>query len=220
MRRTAGTQRAFTLPEMLIGLVGSSIIIGALLFSAMELQKALHAGEVYAECQSGQHRLIDYVTRDLRRAIGIASTQTVGGSGGKPLAGATMTVEDGTSLVVTLPGYYRSDTPTDQNYDQALPVVAADNSVDYGTTAGHAPGVRVLFSKVYLASEKCVCFVRSEADTSFIVVRHAEDLHLQIGTAPDGRTCTIEVNFTGPYSHTLPLVASHDQLLLRNIRLD
>jgi len=220
MTGTAGAQRAFTLAEMLIGMVGSCIIIGALVVSSMELQKALHAGEVYASNQMGQHRLIDYVSRDLRRAIGIASTQTVGGSGGTPLAGTSITVENGTSLVVTLPGYYASNTPTNQSYDQALPVVAVNNYVDYGTAQGHAPGVRVLYSKVYLPGENCVCFVRNEADTNTIVVRHAESLSLQVGTATDGRTCTIEISFGAPYSNAAPLNTSHDQILLRNIRLD
>ena len=79
MNRTPRAQRAFTLAEMMISMVGSSVIIGALLYSSMQLQRSLHAGEAYAGLQADQHRLLDYVTRDLRRAIGIGSTQTIGG---------------------------------------------------------------------------------------------------------------------------------------------
>ena len=204
MMRESAAQRAFTLAEMMIGMVGSCLVLGALLVSSMEIQKALHSGELYAANQTNQHRLIDYVSRDLRRAIGIASTQTVGGGGGTPLAGTTVAVENGTSLVITLPGYYASNTPTDPTYGQALPVVAADNYVDYGTAAGHAPGVRVLFSKVFMSAENCVCFVRNEADTNFIVVRDADNLRLQVGLAPDGRTCTLQVSFASPLQQGSP----------------
>jgi len=221
MRSARRAPRAFTLVEMIISMVGSSIIIGALLYSSMQLQKSLHAGESYAGLQADQHRLLDYVTRDLRRAIGIGTTQTIGGSGGSPLTGNSIMVENGTTLVVTQPGYYQSNTPTDPTYQAQLGVVAADNYVDYGTSAGHAPGVRILFRKEYVATEKCVCFVRREDDAEIIVVRHADYLHLQVSTSTDGCSCIVTVNFTSPYSTSAPpLIASHDQILLRNIRLD
>jgi hypothetical protein len=214
--------RAFTMIEMMISMCGSTIIVGALMFSSMQLQRSLHAGDAYAGLQSDQHRLLDYVTRDLRRAIGIGSTQTVGGSGGNPLAaGTSLLVEDGNTLVVTQPGYYQSNNPSDPNFQAELGVVAADNYVDYGTGSNHAPSVRILFRKEYVASEKCVCFVRHEDDAATIVVRHADYLHLQVSTSTDGCSCTVEVNFTSPYRTSAPpLIALHDHILLRNIRLD
>jgi hypothetical protein len=212
--------RAFTLAELLIGMVGSSIVIGALLFSSVQLQKSLHASESYAASQADQRRLLDSLSRDVRRAIGIASTTTMGGAGGAPLAGESVKIENSTSLVLTQPGYYQSDAPEDRNYDQVLPVVAADNFVDYGTKEGHAPGVRVIFRKQYIEEEKCVCFIRLEAEAQSIIVRQAENLHLQVGVAPDGRTCHVEVTFVSPRYRSETLISMRDQILLRNIRLD
>jgi len=214
--------RAFTMIEMMISMCGSTIIVGALLFSSMQLQKSLHAGDAYAGLQSDQHRLLDYVTRDLRRAIGIGSTQTVGGNGGSPLpGGANLLVENGNTLVVTQPGYYQSNDPNDPNYQAELGVVTADNYVDYGTGSNHAPSVRILFRKEFVATENCVCFVRREDDAMTVIVRHADYLHLQVSTSADGCSCTVTVNFTSPYSTKAPpLIALHDQILLRNIRLD
>jgi Tfp pilus assembly protein PilW len=212
--------RAFTLAEMLIGMVGSTIIVGALLCSSIELQRSLHASEIYALNHADQRRLLDCLSRDLRRAIGIATATTVGGGGGTRLSGDTATIENSTSLVITLPGYYQSNSPNDLNYDQALPVVAADNYVDYGTGSQHAPGVPVIFRKVYVESEGCTCFVRIEGDAQSIIATNADNMHLTVTMAADGRSAIAEVTCLSPRHNSTTLLAMHDQILLRNIRLD
>jgi hypothetical protein len=213
-------RRAFTLAEMLIGMVGSTIIVGALLFSSIELQRSLHASECYASNHADQRRLLDCLSRDLRRAIGVATATTVGGGGGVRLSGSTATIENSTSLVLTLPGYYQSNTPGDANYDQSLPVVAVDNYVDYGSGKEHAPGVRVIFRKEYIESEGCACFVRVEGDAQTIIVHNADNMHLTVTLAADGRSATAEVTCLSPRHGSDTLIAMHDQILLRNIRLD
>jgi Tfp pilus assembly protein PilW len=218
MRRAR--RHAFTLAEMMIGMVGSTIVVGALLLSSIELQKSLHASELYASNQADERRLLDCLSRDLRRSIGVATTTTVGGSGGAKLSGASAAVEGNLSLVLTLPGYYQSNTPGDTHYDQPLTIVAADNYVDYGTGNGHAPGVPVIFRKQYLETEGCTCFVRLEADSQTIVVRAADNMHLTVTMAADGRSATVEVTFLSPRAGSQTYVAMHDQILLRNIRLD
>lgn len=218
--RNAGGVSAFTLAEMMIALIGSMIILGALLLSSTQLQRALYASERYAAKQTEQRRVIDYLGRDLRRAIGLGATTTIGGTAGARLAGATISVEKGTSLLLTLPGYYQSQSPGNPAYDEALPVVVADNRVDYGTASGPVEGVRVLFRKEYLASEGSECFVRVEGDNQSVIVREAEDLHLQIGVSPDGRTCTIDVTFTPNGRGLVARVSTRDQVLMRNIRND
>ncbi len=130
-------RHAFTLAEMLIAMVGTSIVIGALLFSSLELQRSLHASETYASSQSDQRRLLDCIARDMRRSIGVATSTAVNGSGGVRLAGSSATIEGRTSLVLTLPGYYQSNTPAAAGY-QPLEVVPANNYVDYGTGTEHA----------------------------------------------------------------------------------
>jgi type II secretory pathway pseudopilin PulG len=215
-----GTQRGFTLAEMMIAMLGSTIVIGALLFSSIALQRSLQASESYASNQAEQRRLLDYLARDMRRAVGIGTTTTVGGSGGVKLSGATATIENTTSLILTLPGYYQSNSPGDANYDQPMSVVTANNYVDYGTGNQHAPGVSVIFRKEYLESEKCICFVRIENDVQSIVVRDADNLHLTVTMATDGRTGTVEVTFLSPRHGSETMIAMRDQILLRNIRLD
>ena len=222
-RGESGTRRresAYTLAEVMIGLAGSVIIVGALLFGAFGLQRSLHASELYAGYQADQRRILDYLSRDLRRSIGIGSASTIGGSAASRLAAGSITVENQVALVLTLPAYYQGNEPGANGYDQPLAVIAADDHVDYGTAKGLAPGVTVIFRREYLASEGCVCFVRQEADATLVMVRHAENLHLQVTVAPDGASCLVQVSFQSPYSGVAPLVTTWDSVLLRNIRTD
>lgn len=220
MRRSARRVCAFTLAEMMIAIIGSMVILGALLLSSTQLQRALYASERFAAKQTEQRRLIDYLGRDLRRAIGLGCTTTIGGTTATRLAGTSIMVEKGTSLLLTLPGYYQSQSPDSAAFDESLPVVVADNYVDYGTSKGPVEGVPVRFRKVHLASEGCECFVRVEGDTQSVIVRHAENLHLQVGVSPDGRICTIDVVFVPNTRGLLARVSSRDQILMRNIRND
>jgi len=213
-------QSAFTLGEMMIGLAGSVIVIGALLFGSIGLQKSLHASELYAAYQADQRRILDYLSRDLRRSIGIASASTMSGSSATPLAAGAITVESQTALVLTLPAYYQGNEPGANNYDQPLPVMAAGDEVGYGTAAGLAPGVIVIFRKEYIASVGSVCFVRQEAGAKSVIVHHADNLHLQVTVSADGASCVVEVSFQSPYSGVAPLVTTYDSVMLRNIWTD
>ncbi|HEY3901562.1 MAG TPA: hypothetical protein VGM54_23325 [Chthoniobacter sp.] len=213
-------QRAFTLGEMLISMAGSTVVVGALLLSSMQLQRSLHASEMYAINQASQRRLLDCLSRDLRRSVGVATTTTIGGSGGIPLSSAVATIENGVSLVLTLPGYYQSNIPGAANYDQPLSVVEANNYVDYGTGAQHAPGVPVVYRKQFIESEGCVCFVRIEADVPTIVVENADNMHLNVTMAADGKSAVAEVTYLSPRMNSQALIGMHDQVLLRNIRTD
>jgi len=209
-------QSAFTLAEMMVGLAGSVIVIGALLFGSIGLQKSLHASELYAAYQADQRRILDYVSRDLRRSIDIASATTMSGSAATRLATGSIIVEDQTALVLTLPGFYRNNEPGANDYDQPLPVMADGERVDYGTATGLAPGVTVIFRREYLASEKCICIVRQEANAKLIIARHAENIYLEITVAPDGASCVVQVSFQSPYSGVAPLVTTYDSVMLRN----
>jgi Tfp pilus assembly protein PilV len=218
MRRRAIS--GFTLAEMIIAMGGTTVIVGALLFSSVELQRSLHASESYASHQSDQRRLLDCLSRDMRRSIGVATTTTLNGSTGTRLANATATIEDNTALLLTLPGYYQSNTPTDTNFDQPLSVVTANNYVDYGSGTEHAPGVPVVFRKEYIVDEGCVCFVRIEGDSQSIVVKHAENFHLTVTMSADGCSGTVQVTYLSPRAGSKTLITMRDEILLRNIRLD
>ncbi len=217
MKRMA-RQRGFTLAEVLIAMVGSVIVIGALLMSSIGLQKSFHASESYASSQADERRLIDYLARDLRRAIGIAACGSSGVSA-KIVSGPAR-LDESSSLVVTLPAYYQSNAKSDSGYDQALAVIAAGDRVAYGTATGPAPEFAITFRKLFIAGEGCVCFVRDEGDTRQVIVRNAEDLDLQLTVAADGASCALGAQFHSPYSANRSLVAVHDEVMLRNVRID
>lgn len=52
-------QGAFTLAEILISMAGTTIVVGALLLSSIQLQRSLHSSELYAVKQAAQRRLLD-----------------------------------------------------------------------------------------------------------------------------------------------------------------
>jgi len=218
LRRLA--RRAFTLAEMMIAMGGSTVVIGALLFSSVELQKSLHASESYATYQADQRRLLDCLSRDIRRSIGLATSTAINGSGGTRLSSGTVAIEGTASLVITLPGYYQSNSVDDPNYDKPLDVVTVNNYADYGAGNEHAAGVPVIFRKEYVVNEGCVCFVRHEGDAQTILIRQADNFHLTITLDADGRAGTVEVTFVSPRHGSETKIAMRDQVLLRNIRLD
>ncbi len=229
MKATAGTFRVsgfgfrapaagFSLPEMTVSMAASVIILGALLLSSLSIQKSLHGSEVYAGSYSDQRRVIDYLGRDLRRAVGVAATDAAGAP--QPLIDRTVDVSERATIVLTLPGYYKSNAPAAGDFDEALPVVVAQNRPTYGTPSGAAPTVEVTYRKVYISRERCVCFVRREAGTDDVIVRPAEDLFLQVSLGRDGRTGLVKVWFRSAFSGPRPLVSTFDELMLRNLRLD
>lgn len=211
----------FTLAEAMVAMAGTVIIVAALMLGAVGVQRSMRSSEIYATNQSDQRRLLDYLARDIRRAVGIASTTTVSGMEVTHLGKDGLVIEDNTALALTLPGYYRSDEPASENYDDSLPVTLAGGRVDYGTKEAVAPGVPVMFRKIYVATEGCVCFVRQEGDTQEVIVRRAENLHLRVALDPNGRRAALEVTFRSPFSaQTAPLVATYDEVMLRNQRID
>jgi type II secretory pathway pseudopilin PulG len=218
--KTTARSRGFTLAEMMISMAGSAIIIGALMFTSVGLQRAFRASEVYAAAQADQRRLLDYLTRDLRRAVAIATVTSVNGSAPVKVGTDPVIVQEETGLLLTLPGYYKGNIPETADFDKPLPVTTVDGRADYGSADGSAPGVPVIFRKVFIAEEASVCFVRQEAEAQDIIVRRAEDLCTRVTISPDGTGCLVEVWFSSPFGSTRPLVAAHDQIMLRNNRID
>ncbi len=217
MRRCAAPA-GFTLVEMLVSIAASTVILGALFMSSFALHRALHGSEFYASSYSDQRRLIDYFARDLRRSIAVAATDAVGAP--KEIVGDAVEVSDRASLVVTLPAYYRSDAPSEAEFDQPLPVTTAEGKIAYGT-AGSAPTpVRVVFRKLFLSDAGGVCFVREEAGRKEIIVRDAGDLSLCVSVAADGRSAVLHAWFHSVYGSLCPVVSTFDEVMLRNPRTD
>jgi Tfp pilus assembly protein PilW len=83
-------QGAFTLAEMMVGMAAGALILLGLTLASISLQRSFSSGDAYATAQDSQLRVMDYLTRDLRRA----STATPSG--------------DGTQVTLTVPDYYDS----------------------------------------------------------------------------------------------------------------
>lgn len=204
----------FTLVELMISVAASVAVLGALFYASMSIQKMLHGSETYAVSYSDQRRIIDYLGRDLRRALTVDATDTDGVR--RPLAQGTVTIADRATVIVTLPGFYQSDVPADGNFDQALTVVPGDQRPEYGTDgAGPAPTVEIVFRKVFVAGEGSTCFVRQEAADLQVVVRQADNLYVQASLSTDGHTGLVNAWFRAPFT-SKPLVSTYDAFMLRN----
>lgn len=220
MKRAVGNS-GFTLAEAMVAMAGTVIIVAALMLGAIGVQKSLRASELYAASQADQRRLLDYLSRDMRRAVGIAKTANLSGTGAVKMGAEPLTVEGSTALVLKLPGYYQNDSPGAPLYDQPFAVTTVGERVDYGTTEVVAPTVTVTFRKEFVETEKSFCFVRQEAGDWKVIVRKADNLHLRLALAPDGRTANIEVWFESPFTIGIgPAIATYDQIMLRNLRID
>ncbi len=215
-RRHRAGAAGFTMIEMMVSMGVSAAVIGALLISSMAMQRSLNSNKIYADAYSDQRRVTDYIGRELRRAIGMAVTDSAGirtDATGTPV---TVNISDRASFMVTLPAYYRSDGRDDPNYQTPLDVVADATRLDYGTSAGLSQPVVVSFRKMYFSKENCVCFVRQEAGKDEVIVRHAENLYVQVTIAADGQTGSMKTWFRSSTIGPAPLVSTYDRLLLRN----
>ncbi len=202
--------------ELMISLGASAAIIGALLLGSVSLNRSLHSSRVYSEAYSDQRRVTDYVSRDLRRAVGLAVTDSSGARLEPNGAPASVLVDGRASLIITIPAYYRSNSRSDSRYDDALEVVADATRLDYGTAAGLAPPVEVTYRKMFFGAEKCVCFVRQEAGVDEVIVRKADNLFVQVDLAADAQSGSIKTWFRSNELGPTPLVSTFDRLLLRN----
>lgn len=214
-RRTfACSDAAFSLLELVVAMTASMIVLGALFLSTMTMQRTLNGTQRYAEAFSDQRRLVDYLSRDMRRSIAMSCTDE-SGAAHDTLPGP-LTIADRATLVLQLPGYYRGNSASGSDYQDALAVVNATDRVDYGDTSGPAPTVRVSFRKVFMAKEGVVCFVREEAGRDEVIVRKADDLLVQIFPEAAARKATIKAWFRNTYRAAGDPVVTLDQVALRN----
>lgn len=209
---------AFTLAETMIAMAASIIVVAALFTGSIALQRSCASADRYVTDQSDQRLLLDYLARDFRRAVALATNTA--SAGPVRVGTGTVAIESSTDLIITLPAYYKNDAPSAADYDQSLPIIASGDRVAYGTTGGPAPGIDVTYRKLFVATEGCVCFVRVEAAAQEIVMRQADDLHLQFTVAPDGKSCALEGWFTSTFGRDRPRITAHDCVMLRNLRVD
>ena len=74
------TNLAFTLPEMMLAIALSGVVLGATLTSSTSLQKSFNALDTYFATHMQQIRIVDYLSRDVKRGLVVttsADLQTV-----------------------------------------------------------------------------------------------------------------------------------------------
>jgi prepilin-type N-terminal cleavage/methylation domain-containing protein len=69
-------KQGFTLPEVMIASGISSLILGAALVTSIALQKSFSAVDNYFATQIQQMRIVDYLSRDVRRSYIVTSTSS------------------------------------------------------------------------------------------------------------------------------------------------
>jgi hypothetical protein len=91
--------------------------MGSLVVGVSTLQRTFRASQHYAKSQIEQARLLDYVSRDLRRALTVAVD----------------TFEGSSRIKITIPDYYNEmGTPDDTSDDVPNPPRIVGRTIEYG----------------------------------------------------------------------------------------
>lgn len=107
---------AFTLPDLIVSTAITAVLAAGMMVTITTLQKSSAASHHYAESQIRQARILDYVARDLRRALSVAVDSTTGGE----------------RITITIPDYYDADRrPRD-------PLIVG-GSIAYGSAGAAIP---------------------------------------------------------------------------------
>jgi type II secretory pathway component PulJ len=103
------SQRGHTLLELACAMAVGAITLGVLGSGSVTISRSLAASDHYMRRANDGTRLLDYVARDLRRAVRVGKL-----SGGTPMTLKDFTafsVTDTTMLTINVPDYYSSNTP-------------------------------------------------------------------------------------------------------------
>jgi hypothetical protein len=71
--------RGYTIPDVLVGATVCAVLTGGMFTTISALRKSAAASEHHTQSQVQQARLIDYMSRDLRRALKVAVDSFEGG---------------------------------------------------------------------------------------------------------------------------------------------
>lgn len=238
----------FTLSELSVSMAASTIVLGSLMLAMMSLSRSFDATERYARAHTAQVRLIDAIAMDLRRATAIAITTSAssnptapGNTSAKFSYGASNTrdIQDGTYdavnnrvggssnpstyLTLTIPGYYKSNTPASTDYRTVTTLISTGRAVRYGTSAGVAADTTVQYRKAYVATYGSECFIRREEGVDRVIVEKAELINVSLMAQADGTfviSDTVTPTFSNRGSRTTVRQMSSDRVMLRNPRKD
>lgn len=119
--------RAMTIPEVMVAAAILSMVMAALVVGVSTLQRTFRASQHHSKSQIEQARLLDYVARDLRRALTVSTDSFEGAS----------------RIKITIPDYYdEQGTPDDPLDDVPNRPRIVGRTIEYG----NAP-VQITFYK-------------------------------------------------------------------------
>ena len=109
---------AFTLVEAMIGAAVSSIVLATLFTGGIALMRSFNASEDYSTAQTDQLRVLDYISRDVRRALTVTVTTSP------------------SKLTLTVPDQYAAADPsrTFRTPTMTVPTEGSFLGATYGTT--------------------------------------------------------------------------------------
>jgi hypothetical protein len=108
MKKTNFARTGFTLVEILTAALITVIILGSVTAASVALQKSFLGNRQYMKASADSNRVIDYITQDLRNAMGVSRrTGTVSAA----LKVGNFEITDSDQLCVFVPDYYTSNIP-------------------------------------------------------------------------------------------------------------
>jgi len=111
--------RAMTVPELMVATAILSLVTASLMVAISTLQRTFRASQHHAKSQIEQARLLDYVARDLRRALTVSVDS----------------FESSSRIKITIPDYYDDKgTPDDPSDDEPRRPRIVGRSIEYGDT--------------------------------------------------------------------------------------
>jgi len=158
-----------TLVEVIVASAISIALATMLTVGLVTVQRTFAASEHHARSQTAQLRILDYIARDLRRALTVA--ERAGGTG----------------LDLTIPDYYVSATTTDRTPRD--PTIKSNGDVIYGN--------RVIpvsyYERVDAKGNHLVC--RSYDGVETILATDVERFELALPEGLNGDVITVSVSF-------------------------
>jgi type II secretory pathway component PulJ len=171
MKRVTPTRsRGVTVVELVVAATIVSMVTAALSVGISTLQRSFRASQHHVKSQIEQARFIDYVGRDLRRALSVSVD----------------TYQNNARLNVTIPDFYEPDgTPADLTDNEPRTPVIAGRTVNYGDPANQ---VRVGYYK------SGSTILRTVNDVPMVLATEVQDFSLSF-TDSGRQTVRVMVTF-------------------------
>jgi Tfp pilus assembly protein PilW len=195
MKRGEGSRAVagFTLVEALIGAVVTSIVLAALIAGGIALLRSFTATKDYSTARTDQLRVLDYISRDVRRALTVSVTANPA------------------RLTLTVPDQYAGADP-DRTF--RTPTLVTD-----GTYLGAKYGTNPVTVSYQVNGSN---FVRTEAGISTVIADEITDFQSSFDSAdPAGKTVATSLTFAPTFgrnvsSHVRSTTSLTSRAVMRN----